>query len=701
MFETYLSIAAFSVLCALSVYAVSQKRSPANAAFSLSVLLLAALEVADRLLLASSYDPAVLQKVIILSESLLPGALIFFGLTYLRQSSGKATPPLWKVLLAGSLIFPVTALMFPAGNFFYAPDIESEQMLFLGKVGYWFYMGIMVYCILALLNIEATFSSTTGADRWRIKFEAIGMGAILSVLIFYYSQGLLYRSINMNLIPMRSAVIIISSLLIGYSKLFRGNNVRIEVSRFILYRSLTLVTIGFYLLLLGLIGEGMRYFGVYFSRELSIFVAFASGIAILIALSSGRLRRKMTVLISKHFFPHRYDYRTEWLKFTEQLSLCRNSPETQDAILLAYQETFGLQGAGIYLLDREREMMTSAATHNLRGNMPELSAGSPLISYFREKKRVFSVFDDEHIPTAEETSFIEKSGAKQIVPLTESDDVQGFIVLGEQLVRETFTYEDFDLMKTFARQAIHSLMNMKYSEEIAETRELVAVARISSFVIHDLKNMASNLSLLLSNSGEYIDDPEFQKDMIETIRNTLKRMQTLMQRLKKIPEKAELKTELADIDLLVRETVDEVRKTKPPAELLYEGASVQAVVDTEEIRKVVLNLVLNAVDACGDKGEVRVNAGLNGSSLYIRVQDNGCGMTEDQMSNDLFRPFRSTKRKGLGIGLYQCKQIVDAHHGRIGAESTAGKGSTFTVHLPVAGGQDYDKMEDDKVWSMA
>lgn len=685
MFETILSFTAFSVLCGLSIYTALRKRTISNAAVSFSFLILASVEATDRLLLNASYDPIILQKSILFIESLLPVTLIFLGLTYARQSSGKAIPHFWRALLGGAFIFPIIALVFPADKFFYAPDLQTEHMLFLGTIGYWFYMGIMIYCILSLVNLEATFSSTSGADRWRIKFEVIGMSGILSVLIFYYSQGLLYRTINMNLVPVRSGIFIIASVLIGYSKLFRGNNVRIEVSRFILFRSLTLVTIGFYLLLLGLIGEGMRYLGVSFSRDLSIFIAFASGIAILVALSSGRLRRKMAVLVNKHFYPHKYDYRTEWLRFTEQLALCRSIIEVQEAILAACRQTFGLQSASLYLFDREKRRLSLAATHNLPGRTLEFPVTTPLISYFREKGRIFNSFDTEYVPTFEEAAFIEKSGAKQIVPLMENDDVQGFIVFGEQLIREKFTYEDYALMKTFARQAILALMNMRLSEELAETREMAAVARISSFVVHDLKNLASNLSLLLNNSEEYIDEPEFQKDMIETIRNTLKKMQTLMQRLKRIPDKTEMRTELADIDLLVRETVHEVRRSRPEAKILHQGSSVQAIVDVEEVKKVIVNLVLNALDAVGEKGTVSVETGMNGKGLYIKVKDNGCGMTEEFMNADLFKPFRSTKKKGLGIGLYHCKQIIEAHRGKIGAESTVGIGSIFTVYLTPPG----------------
>jgi putative PEP-CTERM system histidine kinase len=684
MFDAILSFTASSVLLALSIYAIARKRTIATIAFSLSALLLASVEGADYLLLNASYDPIIIKRVVLSLQSLLPVVLLFYALTYARQWSGKAISSVWKAVLGAGFVFPVIVLTFPTVSFFYSPDLQADKMLFLGRIGYWFYLGIMIYCILSLVNLEATFASAVDNDRWKIKFESIGMIGVLAVLIFYYSQGLLYRTINMNLVPARSGILAIGALLVGYSKLFRGNNVRIEVSRLVLYRSLTLVAIGCYLLFLGLIGEGMRYLGVTVSRDLSIFIAFASGILLLIVIMSGQLRRKFKVLISKHFFPQKHDYRTEWLSFTERLALCRSRLETHDAILTTFRQTFGLQGASLYLFDRPKRIFSLEATQNLPGRTIELADTMPIISYFKEKDRVFSSFNNEYVPTHEEAEFIERSGARQIVPLVENNDIEGLIVLGAQLVKEKFTYEDYDLMKTFARQAVLSLMNMRLSEELAETREIAAVAKISSFVVHDLKNLASTLSLLLNNAEEYIGDPEFQKDMVETMRNTLGKMQVLMQRLRKIPEKTEMKRERTDIDLLVREIVEDVRRTKPKTEVLHRGCSVQATVDGEEMKKVVLNLLLNALDASRDGGTVSVTTGKNGKNLYVRVEDGGCGMTEEFMNNDLFKPFRSTKKRGLGIGLYQCKQIVEAHRGSIGVESAVGKGSIFTVSFPLA-----------------
>jgi hypothetical protein len=687
MFEIIISVTAALFLISFAVYGMVREKTIASAAFSFLSLLLMSIVVIDCLLLNSSIDAIALNRAVIYLESILPAAFLLFSFTFARKWSGKLIPLIWKIFFGAALIFPVSVFLFPIDSFFYSPDLQTDRVLFLGTVGYWFYMGAMIYCVLSLMNLEATFSSTFGSDRWKIKFEVIGMSSIISVLIFYFSQGLLYRTINMNLIPIRSGVFIVGSLLIGYSKLFRGNHVRIVVSRFILYRSLTLVTVGLYLLVLGMIGEGMRYLDITFSRDLTIFVAFASGIAVVLIFLSERIRRKTKVFVNKHFYPHKYDYRSEWLRFTERLALSKTIAETKDAILNTYGETFGLRGVSLYLLNRENKRYFLSANHALPNGTLELSVTAPLIHYFGERKRVFNIFDNEYMPTGEEALFLQKTGARQIVPLIEGENIEGFVVFGEQLARENFNDEDYDLMKTFARQAMLYLMNMRLLNELAETREIAAVARITSFVIHDLKNHASTLSLLLVNAKEHIGNPEFQSDLIEAIQNTLKRMETLMQRLKSIPEKPMLNAELTDIHLFAQSVVDEIIRTKPDKEILYQGSPGHAIIDVEEMKKVLENLILNALDAIGEKGKVWVETGMNGKNVYVRVKDDGCGMIEDFMNSRLFKLFGTTKKKGLGIGLYQSKQIVESHSGMIDVQSELGRGATFTVFLPAAGGE--------------
>jgi putative PEP-CTERM system histidine kinase len=411
-----------------------------------------------------------------------------------------------------------------------------------------------------------------------------------------------------------------------------------------------------------------------------VFLAVLGGAALVIVLFSERMRRRTKVFVSKHFYHQKHDYRTAWLTFTARLSSCGTFDEVKAVILHFFLETFGMEGAALYILKDKKYLLSK----NLGMGTPdmELQEDSPITAYFQEKRRAFNRESEEYCPTERESDFFESIGTRLAIPLYDAEQVIGFVALGKPLSRETYTYEDYDLMKTLASQASLSILNVSFSEELAEARELSAMAQVSSFVMHDLKNQVYALSLVTENAEEYMDEPEFQKDMILSVRSTIQKMGTLMQKLKKVPEKRELSVQDTDLHALVGEIVTETKEKKPNARIEYRGYSSVCSVDSEELRGVVVNLLYNAVDATKGRGTIVVETASRDSGALIRVEDDGCGMTDDFMKNNLFKPFRTTKKKGLGIGLYQCKNIIEAHGGKITVESELNKGTTFEIFLP-------------------
>jgi hypothetical protein len=681
------AIAALSLI-AVGIYAVGKQRTAANIALFCAAALLAGVEIFDQLSLQAAGDFDAFRRISLYLEALLPVVFMLVSLLYGRSRPFGSLPGIRLGLVTASALFPVIVLLNAGDGFSYSPDFQSERVLFLESAGYWYYLGVMVSFIVSLANIEATLVATRGTARNRMKFEAFGIMSLLAALIFYYSQGLLYRTINMNLVPVRSSVFIIAALLIGYSQAFRGSGARVLVSRHVLYRSVTVLAVGFYLLLLGIIGEGMRYFGVAFGGNLTVVIAFAGGVLLLAVLFSERVRRSTKVYISKHFYAHKHDYREEWIKFTTRLSSCGTLSDVQESILTVYTETFGLAGASLYLHGRDEERFIRASGQGRPNGPVELFVSGELRTYFVQRERVLNVTDEEFPLSASEQALFRQAGAWLIVPLISNKRIEGLAVLREQIVPEMLIFEDYDLMKVLARQAAQAIANFRLSEEVMEMRAMAAVSRISAFVIHDLKNLTTGLSLVVDNAQEHIGNPDFQQDAVTTIRNTLAKMKGLIQRLKTIPEKSSLNTRVEDIDLLVRETVADFAKMRPGRRIGYSGcngAPVFSLVDGEEIKKVIINLVQNAVEASGEEGTVTVETHGEAGGIRIRVADSGCGMTEDFMKNHLFKPFRTTKEKGLGIGLYQCLQIAEAHGGGIEVKSELSRGTTISVLLPYAG----------------
>lgn len=644
-----------------------------------AVAVSASVEFCDFVALAGYGDPLAWKQYSLIAEGLLPAAWLFFSLTHARETGVRLVPVAQRILLAVSILFPAALVFLPSASFFYSPDFDTERVLFLSTAGYVFYGGILVYVVVSLINLEATFSNASLSSRWKIKFDFIGAGSFLAVLIFYYSQGLLYRTINMNLMPLRSLVFILALGMMLYSLLARGNGVRIAVSRSMAYKSVVLFAVGLYLVAVGLMGEGLKYFGEGHQKTLALGMAFVVGICLLVVLLSETAKRKIKVFLHKNFYQSKYDYRTQWLQFTDRLASARKEDDLWAAILSGYCEIFAMGCGGLFVRNGEHNDFRWAAGHELPVTEVVLAVGDQVVSPMVERSWVVNLREDKPAILPEQETYFTENGIQFLVPLFSAEDLEAVLVLGRPVNQnEQYLYEDYDLMKTLARQAASALMNHRLSEQLARSRELEVMGRVSAFIIHDLKNLVYTLSLTVDNAQEHIADPEFQEDMLDTLSNTVNRMKVLISRLKNLPEKRSLELEQVNLYLLAADTAAMVPGN---GSVSVGGSDSMAEVDREEIQKVVMNLVVNALEATDGKGPVRVEVG-TGSEPFIRVSDNGCGIPEEFLRSQLFSPFKTTKKKGLGIGLYQCRQIVEAHGGRIDVESTVGKGTVFTVWLP-------------------
>ena len=681
----YLSGAAVLLCVALSALVLLKESRQGRVPLAFGVFLLGLMVLFDNLASGGIEQFMDYKRLVLFCNALIPATFLLYGMVFTRRNAAGSRVLAAAPLLVIAAVFSSAALLLPMDQFYTGLDLASGKLLELGGIGYWYHLGLMIFCIAALVNLESVFAGVRGADRWRIKYEFLGVGAILAVMIFYFSQGLLYKAVNMNLQPVRTGVVMVSALMIGYSRLYRGRTANLAVSREALYRSFTLVAVGLYLLMLGLLGEGLKRFDVSVTRDLSAFVAILSGIAFLVLLLSEALRLRLKNFIARHFYAQKHDYREEWLGFSNALARCRGIEEVRTAIVDRYQQIFGLNFVVLYARQRAEESFVLTAAQERLGMPDRVVLSHGLIRYFVETGRVMKPADGEYTLTEEELSFIGDTEGWLLVPLLAGEHLEAFVVFGRQVVPEKLTHEDFDLMKTIGRQAVLSLNNFRLSEELAEAREMAAVAKVSSFVIHDLKNLAYTFSLMMENADEHIGEPEFQRDLVKSLHGTVAKMNALIAKLKAFPQKMELKREAVDLARLARDVLEDLRKMRPAITFRDECAPVEAVADVLEVKKVVLNLLLNACDALGEHGLVVLKTGSRDGETFISVRDNGCGMSKTYVENHLFRPFRTTKEKGLGIGLYQCKQIAEAHRGRIEVVSREGEGAVFTVVLPERG----------------
>ncbi|MDH4100853.1 MAG: PEP-CTERM system histidine kinase PrsK [Nitrospirota bacterium] len=682
MFQTILSAAALVFVVALTCVALIRKERYLSDYFLVALFVAAGvLELCDLMSLSAPLEALFWKRLVMIGESLLPSLGLVYSLTHGRDLSVRSVPLLQKGMVLVALLFPIAVLAAPIDRFFYSPDFGVERILFLGNVGFAFYIALLVSVIVALYNLESTYLSAPLASRWKIKFETIGAGFFFVVLIFYYSKGLLYRTIDMNLLPVRSLALLLGALLIIYSKLARGSGEKIRVSGNMVYKSLVLLVVGLYLLGLGLVGEGLKHFGESFQRSMIIGIALVAGIGLLLILLSETVKRRIRVFLHKNFYQHKYDYRTQWLQFTARLSASKSRAQLLRSIVSGFCEIFGMSGGALFLKDEnsDEHRFHLEMTYEMEDEGLRITEDDPVIRLMAEKGWVVNLSQDMSNTDLGMSDILRIDAAAFVIPLFLDDVLDGFIVLSEPInPDETYHYEDYDLMKTLAMQALSAIQNLRLSDELSSAREMAAMGRVSAFVAHDLKNLVYTISLMLDNARDYIDNPEFQKDMLESLTNSVTRMNGLIARLKSLPEKTVLQKGKADLLKIVQDAAGLVAG----GAVEVGGTQIITDVDAEEMEKVVLNLVVNAMDATGDKGPVSIMVGAD-EDAWIRVADQGCGMPVEFIEHQLFQPFRTTKKKGLGIGLYQCRQIVKAHGGRIEVHSEVGKGSVFTVHLPL------------------
>jgi putative PEP-CTERM system histidine kinase len=302
------------------------------------------------------------------------------------------------------------------------------------------------------------------------------------------------------------------------------------------------------------------------------------------------------------------------------------------------------------------------------------------------------VFDLETTdePWAEEfrqlnASAFANGGRRWCVPLRAGEQIFGAIVLADRVNGADYTVEQLHLLQCIADQVTSVLLNLRLANEVARARELEAFRTMSAFFVHDLKNTAASLNLMLRNLPVHFDDPAFREDALRGIGNTARRIDDLIGRLTELRQRPELRPVEADLNQLVNEALDKL-DGMPQVELTKELHPVPTTLaDRDQMQSVVTNLVLNARDAVGPGGQIRVCTEHVDGNVVLSVTDNGCGMSEAFVNESLFRPFQSTKKRGLGIGMFQSRMIVEAHGGNIRVETEAGKGSTFRVSLPVNG----------------
>ena len=623
-------------------------------------------------------------------QALTPSVWLFFVLKYSRGNFSVSLRK-WLPILIALAAVPLAAItLFPDSVVInHSSKIRYDEFE-IGPAGFILYLTIVLSSALILINLERTFRAAVGTMRWRIKYVILGTAAIFVVKLYTSSQVVLFKTHSLSFDIINATALLIASILFLVGLLRTGLfRVQVYPSEQVLQFSVAGVLVGAYLVLIGVFS---KLFAGWEGPEAFAFKAFflLSSMAVVgILLVSERSRDKLRRWVSRHFRRPFYDYRSLWLNFTEKTATLVDAETLCRTVAEWLSEHLRVLSTSVWLVDKESNSIQLAASTGVSTSNRQFSGqeAAELIAALEGETSPFEIEQRKEPWTRTLLSFFPDhfpdAGNRVCVPLTTAGRLVGFCTLGDRVNYIPLELQELELLKCIGDQVASNLLNLQLSNRLIQAKEMEAFQTISAFFVHDLKNTASSLNLTLQNLPKHFDNPEFRKDALRAIGKSVSHIQELISRLSLFRQKLELNRAPINLNTCVQEFLASHKQLRVP--ISTELTEVRLVLaDQEQIQKVITNLVLNSVDAVRENGAIKIATRQQNGSVCLVVSDNGCGMSPEFLSRSLFRPFKTTKKGGIGIGMFQSKAIIEAHGGRVDVESEPQKGTTFTISLPVA-----------------
>ncbi|TFW22767.1 PEP-CTERM system histidine kinase PrsK [Massilia arenosa] len=543
-------------------------------------------------------------------------------------------------------------------------------------------MGRMTFAVLGMLLIEHLYRNKQPQDRWAIKFVCLGIGGLFVYDFYLYSDAALFRTMNADIWAARGLVDALCVPLIALSvRRSSAWAAEISVSRRVLFHSAALFGSAIYLLLMGFAGYFLRFFGGRWGSVMQVAFLFGAAVLLLGILFSGSFRAWLRVFISKHFYSYNYDYREEWLRFTRTLS--GDGPALGERSIHAIATLVESPG-GVLWIRRDSGRFEPAAHLNVGAPIDTLEATDAFVHFLETKQWVVDLQEYEQTPELYDHVALPGWIAAfprgwLVVPLILQNQLLGFILLVQPRSAVTLDWEVIDLLKIAGSQAASYLAQQEAAAALMLARQFESFNRMSTFIVHDLKNLVSQLSLLTANAEKHKDNPEFQADMVETVTLSVQKMKLMLQKLSRT-DNAERNVAIA-LDKLITQAValKAAFDPKPSVEIEERGLAVLA--DAERLERVVGHIIQNAIEATPREGQVKVRLTRAGAQAVIEVTDTGTGMSEEFIRERLFKPFESTKSAGMGIGAFESREYIQELGGTLEVASREGQGTTFRIVL--------------------
>jgi putative PEP-CTERM system histidine kinase len=613
-----------------------------------------------------------------LSEQFRNAAWLLFMYRLWRNGDAAHRPKTVAALyavIAGVILLTTGVLLI--GETIRLPDRVAEAMYLPSAV-----MRMMI-AVGALVLVHNLYNAATVATRAAIRLPMFALALVWVYDLNLYTICYLARDMTNELFALRGIVVAVAAPIFALATR-QSQNWDIRLSRSITFQSLSLVAIGGYVTAMVGISSALQMVGGEYARLIQVSFVFGASVVALVLLPSSRLRAWFRVKISKHLFQHRYDYRAEWLRFTDTLGRPGEAAMPLEARVIQAVADITESPGGLLLVPGPAGGLVTHARWNWQLlDPPALAASQAVAGWLGQSGHVVEL--DQLRSGGDETArhipewLIAEPRAWAMIPLVHFDRLAGVVILERPQIDRTLDWEDFDLLRVVGRQVASYLAEARGQEALSDAQRFDEFNRRFAFIMHDIKNLVSQLSLVTRNAERHADNPEFRADMIVTLKNSTARMNDLLARLSQ-HNKARPEEPRATKLQPIAEAVAQAKRALHP---IIIGGTPGLVLhaDAARLEQALSHLVQNAIDASPPTEPVSINLRLAGDEVAIDVIDHGVGMTDAFVREQLFKPFASTKDGGFGVGAFEARALIMAMGGRIEVASRNGTGSRFTILL--------------------
>lgn len=636
------------------------------------------------------------QELRLYALAFVPGCWTAFSVTFARGNYREFLSRWWPAIIAAFAIPSAILILSPkplVKEVHYLAN-ETTRFITLGPSGTYLQVLLLVTCVVVLTNLESTLRAAVGVMRWRIKFVVLGVAVVFLVRLYTSSQKLLYRGWNSDLDGLQAGALIAACLLVVWAVTRAGlAEADVYPSRKMIVGSVVVSLIGVYLLVIGGLAKWVSARQTDSSFPLNSFVILVGLTGLGVLAFSDQARQKLGLALNRHFRRPAYDYRNVWQSFTERTASLIEEPKFCRAGAAFISETFHALSVTIWVVENGAQKIRFGGSTMLAEDQAERLLSTlplPANTWQALEQQVEPVHFDQRQPawahelqTLCPEQFPDKGGTRLCLPLRFGERMVGLLFVGDRVKGLSYSLEEYDLLRTLAVEVAAGLLNSHISRRLVDTRETQAIRMISSFFAHDLKNTASTLSLTLQNMQTHYENPEFREDAFHALSKCVGHINEVVEGLSTLQRDLTLNVQKEDLSILATQTLHEISSAVTAEVSTDLTPHLMVQMDAMQIKKVLVNLMLNARDATSNHGCILIQTFAQGRWGVLSVKDDGCGMSAEFVRESLFRPFQTTKKKGLGIGMFHSKMIIEAHRGLIDVESTVGTGTAFKVLLPL------------------